>query len=94
MSVWSWFGRKKKAAAGTGEPAAAEPETGTEAAASGDTPGGEAIPADTVGGEKGEETAGCPAAAAESAVGAGVGIPRQQSAGDVEGSEAGESARQ
>ncbi|MEU5159890.1 hypothetical protein AB0G74_09825 [Streptomyces sp. NPDC020875] len=114
MSVWSWFGRKKKAAA---EVAGAEPGAGTEAAGgsagdvSADAAGGDAVSADTGGEkpqnpekaaeaakaenpEKAEKAAGCPVTAAESPVGAGVGIPRQQSTGDVEGSEAGEGARQ
>ncbi|MFJ8228365.1 hypothetical protein ACIQ9E_00205 [Streptomyces sp. NPDC094448] len=100
MSVFSWFGRKKKAKQ--------EAETGSAGAPAGDT-----AQAPGAGGEPGEEKGadgGAPAAdgstetaadserapdgAAETPAQAGVEIPRQQSAGDVEGSEAGEGARQ
>ncbi|MGV9311708.1 hypothetical protein ACWDR0_05880 [Streptomyces sp. NPDC003691] len=97
MSLFSWFGRKKKAGQEP-EPgqcvavAAGAAESAEGAAGPGAEKGGCALAADG-GAGAGTETAKS-ADGAEAPAPAGVEIPRQQSAGDVEGSEAGEGARQ
>ncbi|MEW1549998.1 hypothetical protein [Streptomyces tsukubensis] len=100
MSVFSWLGRKKKAKqeAETGSAGASAGDAAQSAGAGGES--GEAQGAD--GGAPGADGGTAAAAdaekaadgAAETPARAGVEIPRQQSAGDVEGSEAGEGARQ
>ncbi|QDY79377.1 hypothetical protein [Streptomyces qinzhouensis] len=95
MSVLSWFGWKKKAKqepeTGSAGETAQSPGAGEE---SGDAKGPGGCASAPEGGTRteadAEKSPGCPAEAPA----AGVEIPRQQSAGDVEGSEAGEGARQ
>ncbi|MFF6975081.1 MULTISPECIES: hypothetical protein [Streptomyces] len=100
MSVFSWLGRKKKAKQEAETESAGTPAGDTAQSAGADGESGEAQGADGGAPAADESTAAAadaekaPDGTAETPARAGVEIPRQQSAGDIEGSEAGEGARQ